>query len=452
MPKKNNVALAAYETGNKPPYAPEVEEAVRGAMLLEDGCIFSATESLNENSFYQPKLRMVFKAIAELFWEHDPVDVITVTEKLRLDGNLEIVGGTAELVRLTTNVVSGANIEYYIKVLQQKSIQRDLIEAAYKILKDAFDPTYSVDTLIKESQKNVYDAVQANMRSGYIEFGKALNAAIERIERSQKATGLTGIPSGFPSLDAITMGWQEGNLIVVGARPGHGKTAIALNMARCAAIENNIPTAFFTLEMTNVELADRLIATETRLSSRKRKGRVKMTEEEWEQLEAGLARAARAPLYIDETPGLTITEFSSKIKRMVAEKEIKIAFIDYLQLMHGRADLGQYRALEIGEISRQLKEIAKEAHIPIIAMAQLNRNLSTRQGSIHGRPVLSDLKDSGSIEQDADIVLFINRPSLSGYTEGPEGMAELIIAKNRAGEMGIIDMMFDGDTVKFEEV
>ena len=308
-----------------------------------------------------------------------------------------------------------------------------------------------MDKLIAESQTDVYNAIQGNRRSEYVDFSSAMNMALERIQRSQQSTGLTGVPSGFASLDSITMGWQPGNLIVIGARPGHGKTAIALNMARCAAFEHGIPTAFFSLEMTSIELADRLIGTETGLSSDKRKGQKKMSEEDWHYLELALSNAAKAPLYIDETPGLTITEFTSKIKRMRNEKGIKLAFVDYIQLMHGPQALSQYKALEIGEISRQLKETAKELKIPIIALAQLNRNLTSRLGSVNGRPILSDLKDSGSIEQDADIVLFIHRPHLLGLSEEPEDGAELVIAKNRAGSMGIINLSFNGDLVKFSE-
>ena len=308
-----------------------------------------------------------------------------------------------------------------------------------------------MDKLIEESQTEVYNAVQGNMRSEYVDIGNALNRALDRLQFVQKTKGLTGVPSGFPSLDAITRGWQDGNLIVIGARPGHGKSAIALNMAECAAIEHNVPTAFFTLEMADIELADRLIGMESGLSSGKRKGKDKMEDYEWELLEKALTKAAKAPLYIDETAGLTITEFMSKIKRMVQEKGIKIAFVDYLQLMHASAAFAQYRALEIGEISRQLKETAKELHIPIIALAQLNRNLMTRQGSSNGRPVLSDLRDSGSIEQDADMVLFIHRPALLGLSEDGIDRAELIIAKNRAGEMGIIPLRFNGDQVTFKE-
>ena len=445
------VQQASAEIGNKPPQAPEVEEAVIGSMMIDEECVYQAIESLKENSFYDPSLRMIFSAMVRLFRERSAIDMMTVSEQLRKDGVLKEVGGPTRLASLTTKVGSGANVEYYIKILQQKAIQRDLIEAGYSILKKAFDETYEVDRLIDESQSLVFKAVQGNMRSAYVDIGNALNRALDRLQWVQKTDGLTGVPSGFPSLDAITRGWQDGNLIVIGARPGHGKSAIALNMAKCAAVDNNVPTAIFTLEMQDIELADRLIGMETGLSSGKRKGKDKMEQYEWEMLEKALSKASKAPLYIDETPGLSITEFTSKIKRMVQEKGIKIAFVDYLQLMHASASLAQYRALEIGEISRQLKETAKELHIPIIALAQLNRNLMSRQGSSNGRPVLSDLKDSGSIEQDADMVLFIHRPALLGLSESGDDLAELIIAKNRAGEMAVIPLHFNGDLVRFTE-
>ena len=445
------VQMASAEIGHVPPQAPEVEEAVIGAMMLDTDSVYMAMESLKEKSFYDPKLRLIFAAITKLFHERSAIDMMTVTERLRTDGTLEEVGGPAKLASLTQRMGSGANIEYYVKILQQKTIQRDLIEVGYGILRKAFDETYEVDKLIEESQTDVYNAVQGNMRSGYVDLGNALNRALERLEWVQKTDGLTGVPSGFPALDAITRGWQDGNLIVIGARPGHGKSAIALNMATCAAIDNNIPTAFFTLEMADIELADRIIGSEAGLASGKRKGKDKMEEYEWKLLESALAKAAKAPLYIDETPALTITEFTSKLKRMVQEKGVKIAFVDYLQLMHASGNYGTNRALEIGDISRQLKENAKELHIPIIALAQLNRNVMTRLGNSMGRPVLSDLKDSGSIEQDADMVLFIHRPAKLGLSEMGEDYAELIIEKNRAGEAAIIHLHFNGDLVKFSE-
>ncbi len=447
------VMMASAEIGHKPPCAPEVEEAVIGAMMMDAESVYQAMGVLKEKSFYDPKLRFIFAAMSKLFHGRSAIDMMTVSEQLREDGNLDKVGGPARLAGLTQKVGSGANVEYYIKILQQKTIQRDLIEAGYMILRNAFDETFPVDKLIESAMTGVYTAVQGNMRGEYVDLGNALNRALERLQWIQKTDGLTGVPSGFPTLDAITRGWQDGTLIVIGARPGHGKSAIALNMAKAAAIDNGIPTAIFTLEMQDIELADRIIGTETGLSSGKRKGREKMEDYEWKMLEQALVKAAKAPMYIDETPGLTITEFTSKIKRMVQEKGVRIAFVDYLQLMHSSVSggTGPNRAQEIGDISRQLKETAKELHIPIIALAQLNRNLMTRLNSSLGRPVLSDLKDSGSIEQDADMVLFIHRPAKLGLSEMGDDYAELIIEKNRSGETAVIRLHFNGDLVKFTE-
>ena len=266
------VQMVSAEIGHKPPQAPEVEEAVIGAMMLDVEAVYLSLEALKEKSFYDPKLRLIFSAMSRLFNERSAIDVTTVTAKLRSEGVLDEVGGPTYIAKLTQNVGSGANIKYYIKILQQKTIQRDLIEAGFDILRKAFDEAYEVDRLIEEAQSQVYNAVQGNMRSGYVDIGNVLNRALDRLQWVQKTDGLTGVPSGFPSLDMITRGWQKGNLIIIGARPGHGKSAIALNMAKCAAVDNNIPTAFFTLEMADIELADRLIGMESGLSSGKRKG------------------------------------------------------------------------------------------------------------------------------------------------------------------------------------
>ena len=444
------LTAVAKETGHRPPQAPEVEAAVIGAMMIDDESVFKAVEALKEKCFYDPKLRLIFSAIVGLFRERTAVDLVTVTERLRLDGTLTTVGGPPLLAELTERVSSAANIDFYIKILQQKTIQRDLIEAGYGILRNAFDETCEVDRLIEETQSSVFQAVQGNITAGYVEIGDAVNRSLQRIQAQQEAHGLTGVPSGFPTLDEITMGWQPGNLIIIGARPSHGKTALGLNMARFAAVERGIPVAFFSLEMTDMELADRLIATESGIPSEKLRGRKQMEQKDWQHLEQSIRRLAVAPLYIDETSALSITEFSSKAKRMVIEKDVKIIFVDYLGLMTAPATNASYREQVISEVSRQLKATAKELKIPVIAMAQLNRNIVGRLNSSMGRPQLSDLRDSGSIEQDADIVIFINRPGLMGKSEDPDD-AELLIAKNRAGRLGEIDMRFIGDQVLFVE-
>jgi replicative DNA helicase len=277
---------------------------------------------------------------------------------------------------------------------------------------------------------------------------------MERIERVQKSSGITGVHSGFHKIDQFTMGWQPGNLIILGARPSVGKTAFALNLARNAAVEFNEPVAFFSLEMTSMELTDRLIATESGISSDKLKGKLKMLPDEWQVLEQSIGRIFRSPLYIDETPGITLTEFTAKAKRLVREKGVKIIFVDYLQLMHsGKPMAGGFsKVQEVTEISNTLKTTAKELNIPIVALAQLNRNLMSRMGS-NGKPVLSDLKDSGSIEQDADIVVFLHRPGLIGLADDPEEQAktEVIFAKNRNGQVGSVNMRYVGHLMKFED-
>jgi len=446
--ESDNVYAAAQEVGNKPPQAPDVEEAVIGALLVDGESLYEAMDALKPNSFYDPKLKLIFEAISELYNAKTAIDLITVVEKLKQKGNLETVGGAVRLADLTQKVGSAAHIEFYTKILQQKAIQRDLIDAAYGILKESFDETSNVDHLIETSQSRVFNAVQGNFKSEYKQIGQVVNQSLERIQSVQGSHGITGIPSGFSSLDNITMGWQKGNLVIIGARPSMGKTAFALNMARNAAVTFDVPTAFFSLEMADIELSDRLIAAESGISSEKLRGRRNMDSDDWAQLENALTKLVKAPLYIDETPGITITEFTSKAKRMVREQGVRLIFVDYLQLMHGSSVQQQtYREQEVSAISNALKATAKELKVTVIALAQLNRNLMNRTGS-NGRPSLSDLRDSGSIEQDADMVIFVHRPGMLGFDED-KTKAEIIIAKHRNGRTENLDMTYRGETFQF---
>lgn len=450
----DNVAAASTEMGNIPPQATDIEEAVLGAMMVNTESVDQVMDLLTPQSFYDLRNRSIFEVMLGLFNERSPIDMLTVVEKMRQKGTLEVVGGPARLASLTQKVGTGANIEYYVRILQQKTIQRNLIEASYGILKDAFDQSIPVDDLVTTAQDSVYNAIAGNLKNPYKHVSEVINLSMERIERSQHSTGVTGVHSGFHKVDQFTMGWQPGNLIILGARPSVGKTAFALNLARNAAVEFNEPVAFFSLEMTSMELLDRLIATESGISSDKLKGKLKLLPEEWQVLEQCVGRIAKAPIYIDETPGITLTEFVAKSKRLVREKGVKIIFVDYLQLMHsGKPQLGGFsKVQEVTEISNTLKTTAKELNIPIIALAQLNRNLMSRMGS-NGKPVLSDLKDSGSIEQDADIVVFLHRPGLIGLAEDPDEQAktEVIFAKNRNGQVGSVDMRYVGHLMKFED-
>lgn len=450
----DNITAASTEMGNVPPQAIDIEEAVLGAMMVNTDSVDQVMDLLKPDSFYDIKNRSIFEAICELFTERSPIDMLTVVEKMKQKSTLAEVGGPAKLAALTQKVGTGANVEYYVRILQQKAIQRNLIDASYGILKDAFDPSVTVDDLVTSAQDSVYNAISGNLKNPYKHVSELINFSMDRIERSQHSTGITGVHSGFHKIDQFTMGWQPGNLIILGARPSVGKTAFALNLARNAAVEFNEPVAFFSLEMTSMELIDRLIATESGISSDKLKGKLKLLPDEWQVLEQSVGKIVKAPLYIDETPGITLTEFTAKAKRLVREKGVKIIFVDYLQLMHsGKPQVGGFsKVQEVTDISNTLKTTAKELNIPIIALAQLNRNLMSRMGS-NGKPVLSDLKDSGSIEQDADIVVFLHRPGLIGLSEDPDEQArtEVIFAKNRNGQVGSVNMRYVGHLMKFED-
>lgn len=450
-PDLDNLGL---EVGNKPPQALDVEESVLGAMMLEPSSVDAALESLTPDSFYDPRHKMIFEAMLKLVSQHTPVDIVTVSSKLSETGNLETVGGAVTLTGMSEKVGSAAYLEYYIKILKQKTIQRDLITASYQILKDSFDDSINVDDLIDKAQTKVYDAIQSNIRKEVQDIGSILKDVVGDIEKQQNSTGLSGVPSGYVSIDRITNGWQPSDLIIVAARPSVGKTAFALNVARNAAVDMHMPVAFFSLEMSCAQLAKRLLISETGLSGDKIKGAIKLEDYEWEQLEYRIRDLARAALYIDDTPSLPIMEFRTKAKNLVKNKGVRLIVVDYLQLMQApeQAKAG-LREQEVAYISRTLKATAKELNIPIIALSQLSRNSVQRQGS-GGKPMLSDLRESGSIEQDADMVIFIHRPDYVGLSDNPEDKekTQIIIAKHRNGETADIDMIFKSEQIRFMEM
>ena len=440
------------EMGNKPPQAPDVEEAVLGAMLLEPMCVDQAMEELTLPCFYDPKHKMIYEAMCALVNEHTSVDIITVTAKLKALGNLESVGGAVALANLSEKVGSVAHIEYYIKLLKQKTIQRDIITASYDNLKDAYDESVKVDDLIDKAQTRIFDAIQTNVRNEVTDIGSAINSAMKRIEEMQTCGGLSGVPSGYVSIDRITMGWQPSDLIILAARPSVGKTAFSLNIARNAAVEHHMPVAFFSLEMPVIQLATRLMIAESGLDADKIKGGARLESYEWEQLEYKIRDLSKAPLYIDDTPSLPIMEFRTKAKNLVKNKGVRLIIVDYLQLMQGPPELRGMREQEVAAISRTLKATAKELNVPIIALSQLRRMAESRMGG-GGKPQLSDLRESGSIEQDADLVIFIHRPDFVGLSESEEEKekTQIIIAKHRNGQTTDISMRFKGNQVRFVE-
>ena len=439
--------------GNTPPQALDVEEAVLGAMLLEQTAVDLAMEDLTPNCFYDPRHKMIFEAISHLVTDHTSVDIITTANKLKQEGNLEAVGGAVVLTELSQKVGSAAHIEYYIKILKQKSIQRELITASYDILHQAYDESVNVDDLIDNAQTKIFDAIQNNLKKEVQDIGALINEAMGDIQKMQNSTGLSGVPSGFVTLDTITMGWQKSDLIILAARPAIGKTAFALNMARNAAVDHHMPVAVFSLEMSAVQLTKRLMTSESGLPADKIKGGTKLEPFEWEQLDYKLRNLSKAPLYIDDTPSIPVMEFRTKVKNLVKSKGVRLVVVDYLQLMQGPAELRGMREQEVAAISRTLKATAKELDVPIIALSQLSRQAVQRQGG-GGKPQLSDLRESGSIEQDADMVIFIHRPDFVGLSENPEDKekTQIIIAKHRNGETCDIDMLFKSEQIRFVEL
>ena len=455
--KKNSdgaiIESLGVEMGNKPPQALDVEEAVLGAMLLEPECVDMAMEELTPSCFYDPRHKMVFEAMCSLVNEHVSVDIITVSNRLKEKGQLEDVGGPVTLVNLSEKVGSAAHIEYYTRILKQKNIQRDLITASYDILKESFDDSIKVDELIDHAQTKVYNAIQSNVRKDVQDIGSLINEAMSSLQAKQSQNGLSGVPSGFLSLDTVTMGWQPSDLIILAARPSVGKTAFSLNLARNAAVDPHMPVAFFSLEMAAIQLTNRLITSESGLAPDKIKGGIKLEDFEWQQLEYQLKALAKAPIYIDDTPSLPLMEFRTKAKNLVKNKGVRLIIIDYLQLIQGPTELKGMREQEVAAISRTLKATAKELNVPIIALSQLSRQAVTRQGG-GGKPQLSDLRESGSIEQDADMVIFIHRPDYVGLSdnEGDKEKTQIIIAKHRNGETKDIDMLFKGEKLRFVEL
>lgn len=441
------------EIGKLPPQAVDLEEAVLGALMLEKDALTNVIDILQPEAFYRDEHKRIFSSIQRIFQRSEPVDILTVTAELKKSGELEIVGGAYYISQLTNRVASSANAEFHARIILQKHIQRELIRISSKTIKDAYEDTSDVFDLLDNAEKNLFEISEGNIRKNYDEMSTLIKRAIEEIDAAkQNATGLTGVPSGFTELDRVTAGWQRSDLLIMAARPGMGKTAFVLNVARNAAVTFNKPVAFFTLEMSSIQLVNRLIASETELPFDKLK-KGTLAEHEYQQLHAKITHLAEAPLYIDDTPALSVFELRAKARRLKAEKNIELIIIDYLQLMTAGSDnKNGNREQEISTISRSLKSIAKELDIPIIALSQLSRAVETRGGT--KRPQLSDLRESGAIEQDADMVMFIYRPEYHGFTEdetgnSTAGLAEIIIAKHRNGALKDVPLRFIDRLAKF---
>ncbi len=441
--------------GKTPPQSIELEEAVLGALLLDQNALNNTIQMLREEYFYRPEHQVIFRAILTLFEQSKPVDMLTVTQQLIREGRLEEVGGSMYISQLTNHVVSAAHIEFHARILSEKFIQREIIRISTQTLTEAYDETTDVLTLLDKTEQQLMDIDEKNFHTEYRNMQDVLKSAYEQIQAAQdNGSSYSGVPSGFVDLDRTTAGFQPGTLIILAARPAMGKTAFALSIARNIAVDMKKPIAFFSLEMTAVELVMRLISSESGISGDRLKKGEKLPDWEKNQLYARSQVLTEAPIYIDDTPQLSIFELRAKCRRLKQQHDIQMVFIDYLQLMQGGGDLPRNgnREQEISMISRQLKALSKELQVPVLALSQLSRAVETRGGT--KKPQLSDLRESGAIEQDADIVMFIYRPEYYQIMEDDRGstigMADIIIAKHRSGETGEVRLKFVSKFARFE--
>ncbi len=452
-PKNRNLPIS-NQLGKLPPQALELEEAVLGALMIESDALNQVIDILRPESFYKVSHQEIYRSIFELFAESEPIDMLTVSQRLRKKGKMELVGGPSSIMRLTTIVNSASNIEYHARIITEQAIKRELISIATEIQKDAFEDSNDVFDLLDVAEQKLFQISESNIRKNYSSISPLVQQAIKEIEaRKDIKDGLTGIPTGFSKLDRITSGWQRSDLVILAARPGMGKTAFSLSVMRNAAVDFSHPVAFFSLEMSELQLVNRLIAAEAELEGQKIKTG-SLAEYEWQQLYQRVLKISEAPIFIDDTPALSVLELRAKCRRLKAQHDIQLVIVDYLQLMTANTGKGQSgnREQEIALISRSLKNLAKELNVPIIALSQLSRAVETRGGD--KRPQLSDLRESGSIEQDADMVLFLYRPEYYGITQDMEGnptagTGEVIIAKHRNGSLDDIKLKFIGKYTKF---
>lgn len=441
--------------GHLQPQALDVEKAVLGALMIDKDAYAVVCEMLHPESFYEPRNQKVYAAVRDLSMAERPVDVLTVTEQLAKNGDLEEVGGPVYVAELSSRVASSANIEYHARIIAQKYLARQLISFASVIETKAFDDTTDIDDLMQEAEGSLFELSQRNMKKDYTQIDPVIKNAVEVIQKAAaNKDGITGVPTGYHKLDDITSGWQASDLVIIAGRPAMGKTSFALSMAKNIAADYKVPMAFFSLEMSNVQLVNRLISNCCEIQGKKIQNG-QLQPDEWERLDKRMNDLIGAPLYVDDTPGLSVFELRTKARRLVREHGVKLIMIDYLQLMNANGMRFSSRQEEVSTISRSLKGLAKELDIPILALSQLNRGVESREGLEGKRPQLSDLRESGAIEQDADMVLFVHRPEYYHIYQDDNGrdlhgMAQIIIAKHRKGATADVLLTFRGEYTRFE--
>ena len=440
--------------GHMQPQAVEMEKVVLGALMIDKDAFAVVSDILYPETFYDPRHQKIYQAIRSLNMAERPVDIMTVVEQLKKDSALESIGGPVYVAELSSMVATSAHIEYHAHVLAQKYIARQMISYAGTIGSEALDDSTDVDELIEKAERMLFELTQKNIKQDFVQIDSVIDQAVSIITKNSKNQGaLTGVPSGFHKLDSITSGWQPSDLVIIAGRPAMGKTSFALSIAKNVAIDQGIPTAFFSLEMNDVQLVNRLISNTCEIDGTKLMSG-NLDEADWKRLDSRLSLMQKKPLYIDQTPALNIFELRTKAQRLVREKGVKLIMIDYLQLMNASGTRYGNRQEEVSTISRSLKGLAKDLNIPILALSQLSRNVESREGAEGKRPLLSDLRESGAIEQDADMVLFVHRPEYYHIYEDANhndlrGMAQIIIAKHRKGDIGDVLLNFKGRYTRF---
>jgi replicative DNA helicase len=448
---RNDFPAQFPDHGRIPPQAVDLEESVLGCCLLYKDALLAVVDILKPESFYKDAHQIIYEAIQQLYSRFEPVDVLTVISELRKAGKLEQIGGPYYLTQIT-KIISAANIEYNARIIQQMFINRELIRISHEISLAAYDPATDCFENLEQAETSLMAIGQAGTKKDFTHISKAIRSTITEIETIQQGE-FSGIPSGFTDLDRLTCGWQKGNLIIIAARPGMGKTALAMKMARNAAVDFKKPMAIFSLEMSEMELTKRLLSGESDLKHNIFKnGNLRI--DEWDQLNFSIKGLIEAPIYIDDTPAMSLFDLRAKSRRMRQRYGVEMILVDYLQLMKGDQKKNGNREQEISSITQGLKALAKELDIPVIALSQLSRAVETRGGG--KRPILSDLRESGAIEQDADLVMFIYRPEyykISEWEDGTptQGQAEVIIAKHRAGATGECRLKFVPQFVRFDD-
>lgn len=455
MPENKKPRKVNNNSIHMQPQAVDIEKMVLGALMVDKDAFSIVSEILHPETFYEPRSQKIYKAIQTLSLNEDPVDIMTVVEELKREGTLDDIGGAGYILELSERVASSAHIEYHAKILAQKYFARQLISFASVIETKAFDETVDVDELMQEAEGSLFELSQKNMRQDYTQIDPVVKQAVEILQKAAaNKGGLTGIPTGYAKLDDYTSGWQRSDLVIIAGRPAMGKTSFALSLAKNIAVDYDTPIAFFSLEMNNVQLVNRLISNVCEIEGKKILNG-QLDDEEWKRLDKNVRKLQAAPIYIDDTPGMSIFELRTKARRLVREKGVQVIMIDYLQLMNANGARFGSRQEEVSTISRSLKGLAKELDIPVLALSQLNRTVEGREGIDGKRPQLSDLRESGAIEQDADMVLFVHRPEYYRiFTDEKgndlHGKAQIIIAKHRKGGTGDVLLNFRGEFTRFE--